>query len=185
MDDYFHKSHTISFSFLSFCIYFWEKESVHMPGRGRERERERENPKQAPRGGAWTHEPSHHDLSQSRTLNQRNHPGAPVTHDFCLVPLPSPSLLTPAFRKLSNWLYLTGSSFYLPATPSCSILVSSVSTGCHLPGFSHWEGTKRCRSHFCRGCLLIVLHSFLGSSCMGHSWPPDPDQYLEPQAPVN
>ena len=64
-------------------IYFWERQSA---SRGRSRERETQDPKQAPGSelsaqsltlGSSPTKLWDHDLSQSGTLNQLSHTGAP------------------------------------------------------------------------------------------------------------
>ena len=69
--------------FLTF-IYFWESETEHKWGRGRETGAHRIRSRlqalswqHRARHGAQTHRPRDRDLSQSPTLNQLSHPGAP------------------------------------------------------------------------------------------------------------
>ena len=73
--------------FLSLIHLFWER--AHMSRGGAERGRE--NPKPALHGQcraqhrAWTRELRDHDLSQSQTLNQLSHPGAPSQWSYILI----------------------------------------------------------------------------------------------------
>ena len=62
-------------------IYFWERQS--MSGEGTEREGDRiwsrlqaSSCQHRAQHRAWTHEPWHHNLSRSRTLNRPGHPSA-------------------------------------------------------------------------------------------------------------
>ena len=58
-------------------IYFWERECVCEQGRGRERGRHKiQSSRLWAVSGAPTHDPRHHDLGQSWTLNWLSHPDA-------------------------------------------------------------------------------------------------------------
>ena len=69
-------------------IYFWERPSVSKGGAERKGDRIRSRLQalscqhRASRR-AQTHKPRDHDLSLSRSLNQLNHPGAPLGWNFC------------------------------------------------------------------------------------------------------
>ena len=69
-----------------FFKFIFERQRQSASGGGAERERETQNPKKAPGSDLSAQEPDtglelkkqrDHDLSQSRTLDQRSHPGAP------------------------------------------------------------------------------------------------------------
>ena len=72
-------------SFLNVYLFIWEREREHARerGKGKERQRESADPKQAlcwqqrAQRGAQSHELQDRDPSQSQTLNQLSHPGAP------------------------------------------------------------------------------------------------------------
>ena len=97
-------------------VYFWEQARV---GEGAEREGDTESEAvyrlwavstKCSVGGAWTHEPWDHDLSQSRTLNWLGHPGAPAVDIFDNLPPNS----FPTFVELVQFLFtpLLPSNFF-------------------------------------------------------------------------
>ena len=120
------------FAYLSFIIflifltfYLFLRETECEWGRGRERRSHRIWSRlQAPscqhraRCGARTHEPWDRDLSWSRTLNRRSHPGAPIFYNFTIKSISAKgSMMTnsveygtdqPGFKFLATWSnYLT------------------------------------------------------------------------------
>ena len=117
--------------FLMF-IYLRERDrqTEHEPGRGRERHTHRIRSRlQAPscqhraRRGARTHRPRDHDLSRSRTLNRRSHPGGPTRGYIFKVGVPTgqrwnhagePCTLRRGFLEdnsmLGPWIRMTASS---------------------------------------------------------------------------